>query len=139
MATRIYLRNGLGKPDVSDFGGSTGELLVDLQDRVIWTLDSSTQVVMLGADISNETIDWNQIDNVPSEFPPADHDHEYLDVNDGKGKTLDVELDEIHAQLASIESELGSLSGQLTFAGTVKMSNSTITQVTDGGADVGSQ
>ena len=138
MATRIYLRNGLGKPDVSDFGGSTGELLIDLQEKVIWTLDqSASSVVMLGADISNETIDWDQIDNVPTKFPPADHTHEYDEINDGKGKTLDVEISEILAHLSEIDSELGSLAGNLTFAGTVKMSNDTITQVTEAGAGVG--
>lgn len=138
MATRIYLRNGLGKPDVSDFGGSTGELLIDLQDQVIWTLDAAgTSVVMLGSDISQETIDWSQLDNVPTEFPPADHEHEYSEINDGKGKTLDVEIADILSQLATIESELGSLAGNLTFAGTVQMSTQSITNVTDAGADVG--
>ena len=138
MATRIYLRNGLGKPDVSDFGGATGELLIDLQDKVIWTLDNSgTSVVMLGSDISSETIDWDQLENVPTEFPPEDHTHVYTEVNDGKGKTLDVEIADILSHLTEIDSELGSLAGNLTFAGTVKMSTDTITQVTEAGAGVG--
>ena len=58
MATRIYLRNGLGKPDVSDFGGTTGEILIDLQNYQIWTLSADGQSVeQLGSDISSETID----------------------------------------------------------------------------------
>ena len=73
-----------------------------------------------------------ELDNVPTEFPPSDHTHEYTEVNDGQGKTLDVEIAEILDHLATIDSELGSLSGNLTFAGTVQMSTSTITSLTAG-------
>jgi hypothetical protein len=138
MATRIYLKNGLGKPDVTDFGGVTGEILIDLQNYQIWTLSADGQTVeQLGSDISSETIDWSQLDNVPTEFNPAPHEHEYTEINDGNGKTLDVEITDILAHLATIDSELGSLSGNLTFAGTVQMSTQTITNVTDAGSDVG--
>jgi len=142
MATRIYLRHGLGKPDVSDFGGNGGEILVDLQDNMLWTLDAAgTSVVQLGSDISTETIDWGQLDNVPTEFPPEQHGHEYSEIDNGKSgldaKTLDVEIDDILTELANLESEIGALQGNLTFAGTVKMSNSTISQVTDAGAAAG--
>jgi hypothetical protein len=138
MATRIYLRNGLGKPDVSDFGGSTGEILIDLQNYQIWTLSADTSTVeQLGSDISSETIDWSQLDNVPTEFNPAPHEHDYTEVNNGSGKTLETEINDILAHLNTIDSELGSLSGNLTFAGTVQMSTQTITSVTDAGSDVG--
>jgi hypothetical protein len=137
MATRLYLLHGSGKPDVSDFGG-VGEVAVDLQDYRIWTLsqDGST-VEMLGADISSETIDWSQLDNVPTEFNPAPHEHEYTEINNGSGKDLETEINDILAHLNTIDSELGSLSGNLTFAGTVQMSTGTITSVTDAGSDVG--
>ena len=138
MATRIYLKNGLGKPDISHFGGVTGEILIDLQNYQIWTLSADGQSVeQLGSDISSETIDWSQLDNVPTEFNPAPHDHDYTEVNNGAGKTLDVEIADILAHLSTIDSELGSLSGNLTFAGTVQMSTQTITSVTDAGSDVG--
>jgi hypothetical protein len=141
MATRIYLKNGLGKPDLSDFGGVTGEILVDLQNYQIWTLSADGQSVeQLGSDISSETIDWSQLDNVPTEFNPADHIHGYDEVTDdgtAGGKTLETEIADILAHLNTIDSELGSLSGNLTFAGTVQMSTQTITSVTDAGADVG--
>ena len=74
---------------------------------------------------------------MPNEFNPAPHDHDYSEVNDGAGKTLDVEIAEILAHLNTIDSELGSLSGNLTFAGTVQMSTQTITSVTDAGSAVG--
>ena len=142
MSTRIYLRHGLGKPDVSDFGGSGGEILVDLQDKILWTLDAAgTSVVQLGSDISTETIDWSQLDNVPTEFNPASHRHDYEEIDNGKSgqdaKTLDVEINEIMAHLADIDSELGALQGNLTFAGTVTMSTGQISQVTDAGAGAG--
>ena len=138
MATRIYLRNGQGKPDLADFGGTTGEILIDLQNYQIWTLSADGQTVeQLGSDISSETIDWSQLDNIPTEFPPSDHTHEYTEVNDGQGKTLDVEIADILAHLATIDSELGSLSGNLTFAGTVQMSTSTITSLTAAGTAAG--
>lgn len=142
MSTRIYLRNGLGKPDVTDFGGASGELLIDLQDKVIWTLDGAgTSVVQLGSDISTETIDWSQLDNVPAEFPPEMHRHEYDEIDNGKSgqdaKTLNVEIEEILEELANLESEIGALQGNLTFAGTVTMSNSQISQVTDAGSAAG--
>ena len=138
MATRIYLRNGQGKPDLADFGGATGEILIDLQNYQIWTLSADTTTVeQLGSDISSETIDWSQLDNVPTEFNPAPHDHDYTEVNNGSGKTLETEINDILAHLNTIDSELGSLSGNLTFAGTVQMSTQTITSVTDAGSDVG--
>lgn len=138
MATRIYLRNGLGKPEVSDFGGSTGELLIDLQDNVIWTLDQAgVNVVMLGSDISSETIDWEQLDNVPTEFEPKAHNHIYDEVKASDGKTLTVEVSEIHAAIADIVSEIGSLQGNLTFGGTVAMSTQSITSLTAAGTDKG--
>lgn len=142
MSTRIYLRHGLGKPDVSDFGGSGGEILVDLQDNMLWTLDATgTTVVQLGSDVSTETIDWSQLDNVPTEFPPSAHEHEYAEINNGKAgleaKTLDIDIDDIWSELAALESEIGALQGNLTFAGTVKMSNGTITSVTAAGTAAG--
>ena len=142
MATRIYLRHGLGKPDVSDFGGNGGEVLVDLQDKTLWTLDAAgTSVVQLGSDISTETIDWSQLDNVPTEFNPATHRHEYTEIDNGKpggdAKTLDVEINNLLTELSNLASEIGALQGNLTFAGTVKMSNGTITQVTDAGQAAG--
>ena len=137
MATKIYLKHGMGEPQVSDFGG-VGEIAIDLQNHRIYTLSADGQnVEMLGSDISSETIDWSQLDNVPTEFNPAPHDHDYTEVNDGAGKTLDVEIADILSHLATIDSELGSLSGNLTFAGTVQMSTGTITSVTDAGSDVG--
>lgn len=142
MATRIYLRNGLGKPDVSDFGGSSGEILVDLQDNILWTLDAAgTSVVMLGSDISSEVIDWSQLDNVPTEFNPAPHGHEYSEIDNGKSgmeaKTLEVDIDDIWSELQALESEIGALQGNLTFAGTVAMSTGTITSVTAAGTSAG--
>ena len=138
MATRIYLRNGQGKPDLADFGGTTGEILTDLQNYQIWTLSADGQSVeQLGSDISSETIDWSQLDNIPSSFPPDAHEHEYTEVNNGAGKTLDVEISDILDHLATIDSELGSLSGNLTFGGTVTMSNTTITSLTAAGTAAG--
>ena len=140
MATRIYLRNGQGKPDLADFGGSTGEILIDLQNYQIWTLSADGQSVeQLGSDISSETISWDQLDpnTIPGEFNPAPHDHDYTEVNNGAGKTLETEISDILAHLATIDSELGSLSGNLTFAGTVTMSNTTITSLTAAGTAAG--
>jgi hypothetical protein len=138
MSTRIFLRHGLGKPSVSDFGGAGGEVLVDLQNYQMWTLDPTGQSVeQIGSDISTETIDWSQLDNVPTEFKPEQHDHVYTEINDGKGKTLDVEIDDILLHLSNLDSEIGALQGNLTFGGTVDMSLQTITQVTDAGSDAG--
>jgi len=109
---------------------------------MLWTLDAAgTTVVQLGSDISTETIDWSQLDNVPTEFPPTSHGHEYAEIDNGKAgldaKTLDVELDDILTHLANIDSELGALQGNLTFAGTVAMSTGTITSVTTAGRSAG--
>ena len=137
MSTAIYLKHGMGTPSVSDFKG-VGEIAIDLQNQRIYTLSADgLSVEMLGSDISSEVIDWTQLDNVPTEFKPEPHEHEYSEVNDGAGKTLDVEIADILAHLNTIDSELGSLSGNLTFAGTVQMSTNTITSVTDAGSDVG--
>ena len=139
MATRIYLMYGNGKPDVSAFGG-VGEVAVDLTNYQMWTLSADGLTVeQLGSDISSETIGWDQLDpnTIPDSFPPEAHTHEYTEVNDGQGKTLDVEIADILDHLATIDSELGSLSGNLTFAGTVTMSNTTITSLTAAGTAAG--
>ena len=74
---------------------------------------------------------------MPTEFPPEPHEHEYTEINNGSGKDLETEINDILSHLNTIDSELGSLSGNLTFAGTVQMSTGTITSVTDAGSDVG--
>jgi len=140
MATRIYLRNGLGKPDVSDFGGTTGEILIDLQNYQIWTLSADTSSVeQLGSDISSETISWDQLDpnTIPDSFPPEAHDHDYTEVNNGAGKTLDVEIADILAHLSNIDSELGALQGNLTFGGTVDLAKNEIVTLTDAADNAG--
>ena len=142
MATRIYLMYGNGKPEVADFGG-VGEVAVDLTNYQMWTLSADGLTVQqLGSDISSETISWDQLDpnTIPDEFPPADHLHGYTEVTDdgtAGGKTLETEIADILAHLATIDSELGSLSGNLKFAGTVTMSNTTITSLTAAGTAAG--
>ena len=98
-----------GVPQVSDFGGP-GEIAIDLQNYRIYTLSLDGQSVeMLGSDISSETIDWSQLDNVPTEFNPAPHEHEYTEINNGAGKDLETEINDILAHLNTIDSELRRL------------------------------
>jgi hypothetical protein len=136
MATKIYIKHGTGAPSDTDIAGP-GELAIDLQNKVIYTKDMADNVVMLGADVSAAVIDWSQLDNVPTEFNPADHTHEYVEINDGQGKTLDVEIAAILQHLQDLDTELGALQGQLTFGGTVDMSTDTITSTTDAADNVG--
>jgi len=136
MATKIYLKHGTGAPSDTDISGP-GELAIDVLNRVIYTKDDNGDVIMLGADVSSEVIDWSQLSNIPTEFPPADHDHNYTEINDGAGKDLATELADILQHLSDIDTELGALQGQLTFGGTVDMSTDTITSVTDAAANVG--
>jgi len=136
MATKIVLKYGQGVPTDTDISGP-GEIAIDILNKVIYTKDAGDNVVMLGADVSSEIIDWSQLDNVPTEFKPEDHTHTYVEVDDGSGKTLDVEIADILAHLSTIDSELGSLAGNLTFAGTVQMATGVITSVTAAGTDVG--
>jgi len=136
MATKILLKYGQGVPTDTDISGP-GELAIDILNKVIYTKDAGGSVVMLGADVSSEIIDWSQLDNVPTEFKPEDHTHAYVEVNDGAGKTLDVEIADILQHLQDLDTELGALQGQLTFGGTVDMSTDTITQTTDAADAVG--
>ena len=149
MATRIFLRHGNGKPLITDFDtiNGRGELLIDLQNKTIWTVaddGGNPTVVELGAtDISGETIDWNQIDPStypPGGFTPAAHRHSYGEVTtDGTGtsKTLATEVSEILAELSRLDGEITALEGNLAFGGTAKASNGQITQVTAAGAAAG--
>ena len=136
MATKILLKHGLGAPSDADISGP-GELAIDIQNKVIYTKDDNGNVIMLGADVSSSVIDWSQLENIPTEFPPADHTHEYVEVNNGAGKTLDVEISDILDAIASMQSEIGALQGNLTFGGTVDMSTDQIVSVTDAATDVG--
>ena len=76
-------------------------------------------------------------ENIPTDFPPSDHTHEYVEVNNGAGKTLDVEISDILDAIASMQSEIGALQGNLTFGGTVDMSTDQIVSVTDAATDAG--
>jgi hypothetical protein len=136
MATKIYIKHGTGTPGDADISGA-GELAIDLQNKLIYTKDLADNVIMLGTDISAELIDWSQLENVPTEFNPADHTHEYVEINDGQGKTLDVEIAAILTHLSDIDTELGALQGQLAFGGTVDMSTDSITSVTAAASNVG--
>jgi len=136
MATKIYLKHGTGAPSDTDISGP-GELAIDVLNRVIYTKDNNGDVIMLGADVSSEVIDWSQLDNIPTEFPPADHDHDYTEINDGAGRDLATEIADILQHLSDIDTELGALQGQLTFGGTVDMSTDSITSVTAAAANAG--
>lgn len=140
MATKIYLKHGTGVPGDSDITGP-GEVAIDIQNKIIYTKDLNGDVISLGADITNAVIDWNQLDNVPTEFPPSAHFHGYDDItqsgNDTDTQTLTKEIADILAAIADIESDLGALQGQLAFGGTADMSTGTITSVTDAGTDKG--
>ena len=140
MATKIYIKHGTSAPQPTDIEGP-GELAIDVANKRIYTKDLLNNVIMLGADVSGSVIDWSQLDNVPTEFNPADHFHGYTEVtasgNDNDPQTLQKEIADILASISDIESELGALQGQLTFGGTVDMSTDQITSVTDAGDDKG--
>ena len=136
MATKIYIKHGTSAPQPGDIAGP-GELALDVQNKRIYTKDLLNNVIMLGADVSNSAIDWTQLTNVPSEFNPAPHDHEYTEVNNGAGKTLDVEITDINDAIAQMQSEIGALQGNLTFGGTADMATGQIVSVTDAATTAG--
>jgi hypothetical protein len=136
MATKIYIKHGTGTPDAADIAGP-GELALDVQNKRIYTKDLLNNVIMLGADVSGSAIDWSQLENVPTEFPPEQHDHEYTEVNNGAGKTLDVEISDINDAIAQMQSEIGALQGNLTFGGTADMATGQIVSVTDAATAAG--
>jgi hypothetical protein len=136
MATKILLKYGQGLPLDGDISGP-GELAIDIQNKVIYTKDAGDNIVMLGADVSASLIDWSQLQNVPTEFPPADHTHNYTEVNNGSGKTLDVEIAAILQHLQDLDTELGALQGQLTFGGTFSAATNAITSTTKPAEDLG--
>ena len=140
MATKIYIKHGTSAPSDADIAGP-GELAIDVNNKLIYTKDLLNNVIMLGADVSGSTIDWSQLDNVPTEFTPEEHYHSYNQVtesgNDNDPQTLQKEITDILTSIADIESEIGALQGQLTFGGTVDMSTDQITSVTDAGDDKG--
>jgi hypothetical protein len=136
MATKIYIKHGTGAPDPTDIAGA-GELAIDIQNKLIYTKDLSDNVIALGADVAGSTIDWSQLDNVPSEFVPVDHTHVYDEVNNGSGKTLTVEISEIEAAIAALSTAVDALEGNLAFGGTVNMSLGTITSTATVAIDKG--
>jgi len=136
MATKIYIKHGTGAPDPTDISGA-GELAIDIQNKLIYTKDLSDNVIALGADVAGSTIDWSQLDNVPTEFNPVDHTHVYDEVNDGSGKTLTVEIDEITTAIAELSTAVDALEGNLVYGGTVDAQLGTITSVTQAATDKG--
>lgn len=140
MATKIYIKHGTGAPGDTDIAGP-GELAIDVQNKLIYTKDLNGDVIMLGADVSGSTIDWSQLDNVPTEFPPEDHVHGYDEVtasgNDTDPQTLTKEIADILQAIADIETEIGALQGNLTFGGTVDLAKNEIVTLTDAADNAG--
>jgi len=136
MATKILLKYGLGPPADTDISGP-GELAVDIQNKVIYTKDAGGSVVMLGADVSAAVIDWDQIENIPTEFKPEAHTHEYTEIEDGNGSTLDVDLAAINQTLSELQDAVDSLEGNLAYGGTVDGTVGTITSATSAAASKG--
>ena len=136
MATKIYIKHGTGAPDAADISGP-GELAIDVQNKIIYTKDNNDQMIALGADVTSSVIDWSQLENVPTEFPPSDHEHDYTEINDGNGTALNVEIDAINAALGELQSAVDSLEGNLAYGGTVDGSLGTITSATAAATDKG--
>jgi len=136
MATKIYIKHGSGAPSDADIAGA-GELAIDIQNKLIYTKDIAGNVIALGADIASSTIDWSQLNNVPTEFPPEQHDHVYTEISDGAGTTLDVDLADINTALAELSAAVDALEGNLAYGGTVDCALNTITSTTQTAIDKG--
>jgi len=136
MATKIFIKHGSGAPSADDLHGS-GELAIDMTNKLIYTKDLNNNVVALGADIASSDISWDQLTDVPTEFPPEAHEHNYTEINDGAGGTLNVKLDDIDAILLDMQADIAALEGNLAFGGTVDMTTDTITSLTDASTDKG--
>lgn len=97
MATKIYIKHGTSTPTDADIAGP-GELAIDVQNKQIYTKDLLNNVIMLGANVSGSTIDWSQLDNVPTEFKPEAHVHPISDVT-GLQDALDDKTDAGHTHV----------------------------------------
>ena len=110
MATKIISKYGQGAPLDSDL--ETGEIGIDILNHNIYTKDGGGKIIKLSDGEAITAIDWNEITNKPTEFPPSDHTHTQDEI-EGLGDTLT----EINQNITEINTEIGAIATTLAFGG----------------------
>lgn len=124
--TTIVTKYGNGVPTKNDL--ETGELGIDLTGKVIYTKDGGGDIVKLADGGSSATVDWSDILNKPTEFPPESHTHEMDDVNG-----LTDKVTEIEGGISDLEDSISAISTSLAFGGSFSAATGLIVE----GAKVG--
>ena len=74
--TIVKHKRGTGIPSPDDI--EVGEIAIDTSTGTAYTKAGDGGVVPVGGDSSGGPVAWDDITNKPTEFPPADHTHDYL-------------------------------------------------------------
>lgn len=117
--TTIISKYGNGAPQVNDL--QTGELGIDLLTHSIYTKDGGGKIIKLSDGDAVDHVNWDDILNKPTVFPPEDHTHGQDEI-DG----LVDKLGEIDGSITELGDGLAALATTLAFGGSFDASTNKI-------------
>lgn len=128
--TTLITKYGNGVPTADDL--ETGELGIDITGKVVYTKDGGGQIIKLADGGASSTVNWEDILNKPTEFPPEAHTHEMDEVNGLTDKVTEIEGD-----IETLEDSLSALSTSLAFGGSFSAATGLIVEGAKAGIDDG--
>lgn len=128
--TTIVSKYGYGVPTDTDL--ETGELGIDIRDHAIYTLDGNKQIIKLADGKAAASVQWNDIKNKPTEFPPESHTHEQSEI-----VGLDATLTQINTNITELEAEIGAIATTLAFGGSFDASTGNVIKGAKEGFEAG--
>ena len=117
--TVIVSKYGYGAPTADDL--ETGELGLDIRDHAIYTLDGNKAVIKLADGKAAASVQWNDVLNKPTEFPPENHTHDQSEI-DGLTNTIN----NINLEITNLGDEIAAIATTLAFGGSFDASNGNI-------------
>ena len=115
--TTIISKYGNGAPQVNDL--QTGELGIDLLTHSIYTKDGGGKIIKLSDGDAVDHVNWDDIRNKPTVFPPEDHTHTQDEI-EGLGE----KLTEIDGSISELADGLAAIATTLAFGGSFDRSGS---------------
>ena len=128
--TTIVSKYGYGAPTADDL--ETGELGLDIRDHAIYTVDGNKAVIKLADGKAAASVQWNDVLNKPTEFPPESHFHSQSEITG-----LEADLNQIGADITDLEAQIAAIATTLAFGGSFDAATGNVIKGAKAGFEAG--